>query len=280
MLSVMQMPRLEYVVWIGSLGLGLCNIVMMVRRGLLGRFSWFFSYLLVSAGYGTVLCLLTPHLSRRAYGEAGWIQQLALLVMSMLLVYSFWRDGLAKYQGLHRLCIALLAFAVVVGLVVVTFTTRSGPGIVSTPANWINNWLILFYRSTMFVVTGLLWVFLGFLSFFRIQVSRTIRDLALGLFFYGLVRVGTDSYNYFHGASTGSGQDYVKLVAAFLMQLLWCVTIVRHREDEPVETVPRLALKGSPEDLDRQIDAINLVLLRLTGSAARDSGGDPSIRRH
>jgi hypothetical protein len=259
----MHVPGMEYVIWLGALFLGLCNVVLVLRRGLQRCLRWLFSYLLVYAGGGTVMWLATPHLSQRGYFEAYWTWQFPALVLSMLLVYSFWKTGLAKYAGLHQLCGLVLALTVGVGLVVVVFSTGFGSGIAPTPGKWISDWMILFSRSTMFVVAGLLWAFFGFVAIFRIQLSRTIRDLALGLLFYSLVRVATESYSYFHGPATGSGEDYLKVVAAFLMQCQWCVAIIRHRADQPVETAPSLALHLSQEELERRMDAINLTLVRL-----------------
>jgi hypothetical protein len=263
MIVLMQLPGIESVVWLGSLSLGLCNMVLVVRRNLHRRLKWLFFYLMAYAGGGTVVWLLTPYLSRRAYGVAYWIGQVPVLVLAMLLVYSFWKAGLAKYAGLHQLCQVTLVLTVVGGLVAVIFTTGFGSGVAPTAAKWLNEWLILFYRSTMVVIAALLWTFFGFVSFFRIQVSRTIRDLALGLFFYALVRVVTESYFYLRGALPGSAVDYIRLLAGFLMQCQWCAAIVRHHADQPVETAPALALHFSQEELERRMDAINLTLVRL-----------------
>jgi hypothetical protein len=226
---------------------------------------WLLAYLVVSSGYGTVLFFLAPHLSRGQYTKMYWGHQIVVLAAALLLVDSFWKAGFAKYYGLHRLCAAILALAVLAGLVVVLFTTGSGQEAAPTPS-FIHQWLFLFYRSAMFVVAGLLLGFFGVVSAFRIQVTRTVRNLAMSLFFYALIRVALDSSTYLWGASRGLALDYLKVTSGLALQAAWCLTIVRHGTDEAIETAPILALKASPEDLNRQMDAINLALLRLTGS--------------
>jgi hypothetical protein len=121
----------------------------------------------------------------------------------------------------------------------------------------------------MFVAAGLLWAFFGLLAVFRVQISRTIRNLAIGLFWITCTHVMLDSWSYLFPVAGSLALSYVGQVSTFIFQSIWFFAIFRHRADEPVETAPALALKASPEDLNRQMDAINLALLRLTGSRPR-----------
>jgi hypothetical protein len=256
----MEFPRVQHYAWMASLGVGLGNIGILLGRRLVGQWPLLFGYLVVSSGCGTLLFLATPYLSPHDYGLAFWIHQLALLLMAVLLVQSFWRICLTRYRGLQRLCLALLVSTVMAGLVVVVFTSRSTPSIQLTPANWLNQWLFLFYRSALFVVAGLLWLFFGFLSVFQIEVGRTSRNLAMGLFTFALVRVVVDSWRFLKGPSPldGLGPFW-----GLMVQSLWCIALVRHRADEPVQTAPVLALHLSQDELQRRVDAINGALLRL-----------------
>jgi hypothetical protein len=266
MISVMRLSLAEYLIWLGVLSLGLGNAVLLVRRKLDRQLPWLLAYLLVSSGYGTVLWLLQPHLSAKNYTLAYWIHQLTLLVITLFLVYSFWRIGLAPYRGLYRLCAAVLLITVATGLLVVLFTSHSGPSIALTPANWLNQWLYLFYRSAMFVAAVLLWAFVGFVRAFRIQVSATIRYLVLGLFLFALAHIVLDSWTYLRGAPSGRMLTYLHFFSAFLLHGVWCVTIFRYRAGEPVETRPMVNYNASQEELERRMDAINLALLQITGS--------------
>jgi len=258
-----------YWFWFGTLGLGLCNLVMVVRKGLLRRLPWLGGFLLVSSGLGSVWWLLAPHLSAREYGLAYIVHQGALLIVTMMLLYSLWEAGFVKYRGLYRLCAATLILTVVGSLLVVLVTTGSGSGAAPTPAYWIIQWVYLFVRSAMFVAVGLLWAFFGLLALFRVQIGQTIRNLAVGLFFFASAHVILDSWSYLWPASNGLTLSYVKLTATLIFESIWFAAIVRDRADESVETAPALALQASPEDLERQMDAINLALLRLTGSSPR-----------
>ena len=266
MIPVMHLSLALYLSWLGILGLGLCNAVLVVWRKLYQRLPWLLAYLAVSSGYGAILWLLQPRVSQRTYQEAYWIHQLALLVITMLLVYSFWKVGLAKYRGLHLLCAGVLLSTFVVELLVVLFTSRSGPSIALTSANWMNQWLFLFYRSGMFVAAGLLCAFFGLVHFFQIPVTRATRGLALGLSLFALAHVVLDSWTYLMGMPSLLILNSLHFASALLLHTLWFVTIVRYRANEPLETTPTLDVRASPEDLDRQMEAINLALLRLTGS--------------
>src|SRR5580658_3256371 len=180
----MQMPVTIYWAWFGALSLGLCNLGLVVRKGLVRRLPWLVVFLLASSGLGMIWWFLAPHLSPRNFGLAYIIHQSAGLLATMMLVYSLWKTGFVKYRGLYRLCAATLGLTVLGSLFVVLLTTRSGPDPAPTPAYWILQWVYLFLRSAMFVATGLLWAFFGVVAVFRVQISRTIRNLAFGLFFF------------------------------------------------------------------------------------------------
>ena len=266
MISGMHLSVSEYIVWLGVLSLGLCNAGLLVRRKLYRKLPWLLAYLLVSSGYGAILFALQPHLSGRDYALAFWIQQFALLAITLFLVYSFWRIGLAKYPGLYRTCAAVLLLSVAAGLLVVLLTSRSVPSIAVTPANWLNQWLYLFYRSAMFVAAVLLWAFFGFVRVFQIQVTPTIRNLALGLFLFVLAHIVLDSWTYLRGSPSATIVTYSHFLSALLLHSIWFGTILRYRAGEPVDTAPRPLGSGCQEDLERQMDAINVALLQVTGA--------------
>jgi hypothetical protein len=262
----MHLSAAEHIVWFGVLSLGLCNAGLLARKKLYRKLPWLLAYLLVSSGYGAILFALQPRLSAREYTAAYWIHQIALFVITLFLVYGFWRIGLAKYPGLYRAVAGVLLLSVAVGLLVVLFTSRSAPSIALTPANWLNQWLYLFYRSAMFVAAVLLWAFFVFVRVFPIDVTPTIRNLALGLFLFVLAHIVLDSWTYLRGSPSAAIVTYSHFLSALLLHSIWFGTILRYRAGEPVDAAPRPLGSGRQEDLERQMDAINVALLHLTGA--------------
>jgi len=264
--DLFMVPRTMSLIWLGTILLGLFNLGMTVRRHLHRQLGWFVAYLVVGSGCGAVLWILAPpRLSPHNYTLSGMVIQGVLLVVTMMLVYSFWVTGFVKYRGLHRLCAMVLGVTTSAGVLVVLLTLLWGAPAEALPANWILQWVFLLFRSVTFVVAGLLCVFFGLASLFRIPISRTIWELALGLFFFSCARILLDSWTYLQGPN-GILLNYLRMLSSAILEVAWCWTIVRHHADDPVATAPVLAMKGSREDLERQMDTINLALLRLTGS--------------
>jgi hypothetical protein len=261
-----MVPRTLSLIWLGTILLGFFNLGMTARRHLHRQLGWLVAYLALVAGFGSVLWILAPpRLSPRNYTLNGMVYQGLLLVVTMMLVHSFWVSGFAKYRGLHRLCAVVVGVTVSAGVFVVLLTLLWGAPAEVLPANWILQWVFLLFRSVMFVVAGLLCVFFALASIFRIPVSRIIWELALGLFFFSCARILLDSWTYLQGPN-GMLLNYLRMLSSVILEGAWCLTIVRHRAADSVATAPVLVRNTSREDLERQMDTINLALLRLTGS--------------
>jgi hypothetical protein len=264
----MKMPAPTYWAWFASLIPGVCNMALATSKGMLRPFPWFLGLLTASSGLGIVWWAATPLLSPWGYGAALIFHQSAVLFATMMFVYSLWKAGLGEYRGLHRLCLALLGLALGSGMIAVIFTTRMASDAPASPATWILQWVFLFLRSAMFVVTVPLFVFFGFVAAFRIEMNRTVRDLALALFFFVSTHVLLDAWTYLGGIQGGALLSYVKQGTTFTFQAISFATIVRYRADQSLETHVS-AFDGSREELERRMDAIDQALLHLTGTGRR-----------
>lgn len=253
----MRFPVLDHIIWATGMAPTLGVLVFLVRRKLAGELAVISCYAALQLGLGVLHVL---PLSWQAYAIAYWIGQIPVSILGLLLVYSFWKSGLAQYRGFYRLC--TWVFGITVALLIV-FLTTVGWGAASSaePTQWLNRWCNQMVRSVMFVEAGLMTVFFAFLGAFRIQLSRIVRNVALVWFGFLLFRVPLQEW----GATSGDVVMVGRLRSLSFVILMACWTSVvwRHQESEAVEAAPVFAMRVAPQQLAAQMDSMNRSLIRL-----------------
>jgi hypothetical protein len=188
----------------------------------------------------------------------------ALYGASFYMVWCLWRIGLEKYPGFQRFGIIVLAASILALLLFVNFIVSHSPGVTSQD-NWINMWFVMLGRCMSFVVAGVLLMFLLLLSIFRIEVSRTVRNLAGSLFVYSIVRALLQTWVNHYQKPGGEVYLWVWSMSTGLMVFSWAMTIRRHRAEDPGEIPPLFGPGQSREDVELQAQAVSRRLSRLLG---------------
>jgi len=258
-------PDLDTVRGMTLVGLDVWALILVVRKQA-ARYLHFLVIVLVAHILlnVTLLLLRTQYFYTNTYAYAYWACQIMLLGVSLYMVECLWKMGLTGYRGFHRLCLIAVAATMVALLGFVGFIVSQSPD-VTAPDHWINLWLIQISRSVHFVVAALILAFFVFASLFRIQVTRTVRDLAASLLVFSIVRALLQTWLYNHNDRGGTYYWSLWSLSMAVMLGSWLWIVVQHKEAEAVE-IPTVFLKNvSREVLELRAQAANRKLIRLLG---------------
>ncbi len=262
----MQLGPLQYIVWLGSIGLEGVVVCALVRRRLVRQVLPFFAYVAFHF-FRSIVQFAVWHVWPRTYDKVYWPGEAIGFALAYLLILDFWRQGLRAYRGIWLLSRWVLGFACLGLLAVVRATTQFGQGATPQAAHWINDWMRLVDRSVLFSQAVFLLAFFLVLGFFRIRVTRLVRGLALCWFSYSLVAVSLQSLRYFYGPAIQSTYSLAFSLSFVILLGAWGAVVWTHTAEQEVELAPVFALGSSREQVMEQMELLNSSLLRIWKAA-------------
>ena len=243
--------------------LDLCVLTLLVKREIARHLH--FVAVVVAAHIllnVALLALKYQYFYTNTYGYAYWTCHTMLFGALLYMVQCLWKMGLAGYPGFHRLCLILVTATMLALLGFVGFIVSQSPG-VTVSNNWINLWFFLISRSVHFVVAALLLAFFAFVSVFRVEVSRSVSNLAGTLLVYSITRALLHTWLYQHNNQGGDFYEWLWWLSIAVLLLSWSWIVGQYRQSE--ETPLVLALNTSREDLELRAQTVNRKLIRLLG---------------
>jgi hypothetical protein len=246
-------------------GLDLWALVLAIKKQMARRLHFLVVVLATHLVLNVTLLLLkTGKFHTNIYAQAYWACHTMLFVASLYMVECLWEMGLSRYQGFHRLCLMAVAVTMVALLGFVGFIVSQSPN-VTVPNNWINMWFLLISRSVHLAVAALILAFFVFASIFRIQVTRTVRDLAASLLVFSIVRALLQTWLYDHNDRAGTYYWSLWSLSMAVMLCSWLWIVAHHKEAEACEIPPVFPSHLSREVLELRAQAANRKLIRLLG---------------
>ena len=200
----------------------------------------------------------------RFYYEVYWGSEIVEFVLTYLLIFELWHQGLRLYRGIWLFSRWVFGFVFLGVLVVVWATTQYGQGAAAQPGHWLNDWMFLLDRSVLFTQAMFLLAFFVVLGFFRVLVTSLVRRLALCWFAYSLVGVALYSLRYFLGPATQPRYSWLFPFASVMLLAFWTSVVWTSQPEAEVEVAPVFALRGKERQIViEQLESLNNSLIRI-----------------
>lgn len=226
-------------------------LVFLLARRLYRSYPFFFLYILTLVLQTAVVAFVYRRQGGSSlwYWITGWYSQAAVIGMRWLAVVEIARKIFSPYLGVWKLVgvILLTASVVILAYSVAVSTNRFDLMVMSADR-----------RLELFIAVFVLAVF-AFARYYRLPMSDTNRQLAIGFCLYSCVWVINDTLFEGWRAWLGSVWDFIQTIAFLTSAALWFSAL---RAFDPLPAaVPKLAL--SPELHAALSQEVNSRLLTL-----------------
>jgi hypothetical protein len=256
--------RLEYWLWLGSIGFTILLIVRLSHTGLWRRYTCFFSLLCASVAQSLIHLPLKPN--SREYAWAYLVTQPVIWILYILVVLELYSLVLKSHQGIATLgrWVLLVGSAVAVSLsmlsLVADLPSSAGQ---SNPLLACLAYYTVIERGLAASLVLFLLIIVAFLAWFPVPLSRNI------------ILYATLYTAYFLGSSmmllvrNVMGVKLTPVVSACLIGVLdlcllgWVLLLNPEGEKQTV-VLRRRWCSQDEERLVEQLDSLNATLLRAT----------------
>jgi hypothetical protein len=238
-----------YVLWLLPLAMQCVIAAVMLRRGLVGQFPFFFIYTLLLPARDAILYFL-PRPGDR-YSSVFWWGDAVAILLSLAIVFEISWHFVRPYPFLRLFLRVLWISAVVVGLgaLAMLFWTKGPAG-----ADVVLEWIILTERSARFLQVSLLIVTIAMMSRLGLNWRSYAVGIAAGFGVYAaLDLVLLELRAHLHVISDST---FVLLRSASynLGVLIWAFYFLRPRDGNPIDRLPGSGVKDWNDALTERID--------------------------
>lgn len=238
-------------------------LILLHRRQLLGRLPVLAVYvsLTLLGSLGTYYAIL--YCSDVTYAWYYYSKEGVIFVLSFLLIFSFWREAVARFRGVWYFLRFALPVALLALLGFIRWNAAKPGGDRHHLLGWVSDGLALMSESLALTqVVFLVGLFLV-VDLFQIPVAALVRRLAACWFFFSLLKFALFATRYFQGFQVQALYRYGVTVSFVGLLAAWCAVLWAAAPDD-LETQPPLAIaQVSAGRLPHYLEDLNRELERL-----------------
>jgi hypothetical protein len=238
-----------YVLWVMPLAIQCVIAAVMLRRGLVGQFPFFFIYTLLLPARDTTLYFL-PRPGDR-YSNVFWWGEAVAILLSLGIIFEISWHFVRPYPFLRLFLKVLWISAVVVGLAALAMLIwTKGPA----GADVALEWIILTERSARFLQVSLLIVAIAMMSRLGLNWRNYSLGIAAGFGVYAALDLVLLELRAHLHVISDSTFVFLRSAAYNLGVLIWAFYFLPSRHGNPVERLPGSDVANWNDALTEHID--------------------------
>jgi hypothetical protein len=243
---------LWHYLWLAPHVLQILIAVFMVRRHLVGKFPFFFTYTIFQIVEEGTLFILDHHpkVSGIQYWQAYWVGLLIAIAFRLAVIREIYSNALREYPGFRQLGRILFRVAttalIFIAIVIIARAPDDGTIPLLAPLPKVE-------LAASVVQCGLVLLLLGFVSYAGLAWRGFGHGIAVGLGIFSSVQLATQTMRVWTGPVAGFAFDLVTMATYHCCVVIWLVYLL-----SPEMTARRL--KQMPEN---NLEEWNAELQRL-----------------
>ena len=216
---------LWHYLWLAPHALQILIAVMMVRKGLVRAFPWFFAYTIFQIVEEGTLFILdhTPAVSGIQYWQAHWVGLLIAVTLRFAVIREIFTSVFRDYPGFQQLSRIFFRGAAAALLFVAIVIAARAPNDGTIP---LFSGVPLLELAVSVVLSGLVLLLIAFSSYAGLVWRGFSYGIAVGFGIFASVQIATQTMRVWTGPVAGYAFDLINMATYHCCVVIWLVYLL------------------------------------------------------